>query len=61
MTKTLEREINRKVRQKREELQTIREEIEDLLDYLDVVEARAQDMDKPRFNHADVKKRFGVK
>jgi len=32
-----------------------------LLDYLDVLEARAQDMDKPRLNHAEVKKRFGVK
>jgi tRNA U34 5-carboxymethylaminomethyl modifying GTPase MnmE/TrmE len=59
MTKTLEREISRTVRQKRQQLSTIREEVENLLDYLDVLEARSKDAGKPRLSHAEVKKRFG--
>ncbi len=61
MTKTTEREITRTIGQKRKQLAVIREEVEDLLDYLDLVEARARDQDKPRLTHADVKKRFGLK
>ena len=59
MTKTLEREIGRKVREKRQQLSVIREEVEDLLDYLDVLEARAKDVGKPRLSHDEVKKRYG--
>lgn len=59
MTKTLEREIGRKVREKREQLSIIREEVEDLLDYLDVLEARAKDTGKARLSHDEVKKRYG--
>ena len=48
MTKTLEREITRTVRQKRQQLSLIREEVENLLDCLAVLEARAKDAGKPR-------------
>jgi hypothetical protein len=58
MTKTLEREIGRTVRQKRRQLSEIREEVEDLLDYLNLLEARAKDAGKPRLSHDDVKKRY---
>jgi hypothetical protein len=58
MTKTLEREIGRTVRQKRQQLCAIREEVEDLLDYLEVLEVRARDAGKPRLKHNDVKKRY---
>jgi hypothetical protein len=58
MTKTLEREIGRTVPQKRRELSQIREEVEDLLDYLDIVEARAKDAGKPRISHDEIKKRY---
>jgi hypothetical protein len=58
MTKTLVREIDRAVRQKRRELSQIREDVEDLLDYLDVLEARAKDAGKPRISHEEVKKRY---
>ena len=58
MTKTLEREIGRTVRQKRQQLCAIREEVEDLLDYLEVLEVRARDAGKPRLSHNDVKKRY---
>jgi hypothetical protein len=58
MTKTLEREIGRTVRQKRRQLSQIREEVEDLLDYLDVLEARARDAGKPRISHQEIKKRY---
>ena len=59
MTKTLEREIGRTVRQKRQQLSAIREEVEDLLDYLALLEARAKDVGKPRLRHDEVKKRYG--
>lgn len=59
MTKTLQREIGKTVRQKRQELSSIREEVDDLLDYLDLLEARAKDAAKPRVSHQEVKRRFG--
>jgi hypothetical protein len=59
MTKILEREIGRTVREKRQQLSKIREEVEDILDYLDILEARAKDADKPRLTHSEVKKRYG--
>ena len=59
MTKTLEREIGRTVRDKRQQLSVIPEEVENLLDYLDVLEARAKDAGKARLSHGDVKKRYG--
>jgi LytS/YehU family sensor histidine kinase len=61
MTKTLERDIIRKVRQKRRQLVAVREEVEDLMDYLDLVEARAKDASKPRFTHEELKQRYGIK
>jgi hypothetical protein len=59
MTKILEREIGRTVREKRQQLSAIREEVENLLDYLAVLEARAKDARKPRLSHGEVKKRYG--
>ena len=58
MTKTLEREIGETLRKKRRQLSEIREEVEDLLDYLNVLEARAKDAGKPRLSHDEVKKRY---
>jgi len=58
MTETLKREIGRTVRQKRRQLSKIREEVEDLLDYLDVLEARVRDTGKPRISHEEIKKRY---
>ena len=58
MTKTLQREIGRTVREKRQQLSLIREEVENLLDYLDVLEARSKDAGKPRISHEEVKARY---
>jgi len=58
MTKTLEREIGRTVRQKRRQLSEIREEVEDLMDYVDVLDARVRDAGKPRISHEEIKKRY---
>jgi hypothetical protein len=59
MPKILEREIDRTVREKRQQLSAIREEVENLLDYLAVLEARAKDAGKPRLSYGEVKKRYG--
>jgi LytS/YehU family sensor histidine kinase len=61
MTKTAERTVVRTISRKREQIATLREELEDLNDYLDLVEARVRDEGKLRLSHAEVKKRYGVK
>jgi hypothetical protein len=61
MTKTAEKTVVRSIHQKREQIATLREELEDLNDYLDLAEARVRDEGKPRLTHAEVKKRYGLK
>lgn len=39
----------------------IRDEVENLIDYLEVLEARARDQNKPTTAHAEVMKRYRVK
>jgi uncharacterized membrane protein len=59
MTKLIE--VTRTIQVKRKQLTSIREEIEDLFDYLDVLEARTYDRGKARLDHDAVKKRYGLK
>jgi uncharacterized membrane protein len=59
MTKLIE--VTRTIQNKRKQLTSIREEIEDLFDYLDVLEARTHDRGKERVSHDAVKKRYGLK
>lgn len=61
MSKTVDSELTKTIREKREQLVVIREEIDDLFDYREVLEARARDENKPRTGHSDVMKRYGVK
>jgi LytS/YehU family sensor histidine kinase len=61
MTKAVQQTVARSISKKREQIATLREELEDLNDYLDVTEARVRDEGKPRLTHAEVKKRYGVK
>jgi tRNA U34 5-carboxymethylaminomethyl modifying GTPase MnmE/TrmE len=61
MNKTIDRQLSKEIREKREQLVAIREEVENLIDYLEVLEARASDQDKPRQTHAEVMKRHRVK
>jgi hypothetical protein len=60
MTKLADKKVTRVIAQKRRELIAIRAEIEDLLDYLEVLEARTSDAGKPRLSHEEVKKRYGA-
>jgi hypothetical protein len=61
MSKTIERELSKTIRQKREQLVAIREEVEDLIDDLEVLDARARDQNKPRLTHGEVMKRYNLK
>lgn len=61
MTKTAEKAVVRSIHQKREQIATLREELVDLNDYLDLTEARVGDEGKPRLTHDEVKKRYGLK
>ena len=53
--------VHQTIDEKRAKLKTLRDEIEDLSDYLDVLEARAHDLGKARITHDEVKKRYGLK
>jgi len=61
MTKAVQQNVVRSISRKREQIATLREELDDLNDYLDLVEARVHDQSKPRLTHAEVKKRYGLK
>ena len=61
MTKLMQQTVMRDISRKREQIATLREELEDLNDYLDTTEARVRDEGKPRLKHAEVKKRYGLK
>jgi LytS/YehU family sensor histidine kinase len=61
MAKTAQRNALRSISGKREQIVALREELEDLDDYLDLTEARVRDKGKPRLTRAEVKKRFGLK
>ncbi|HUK84073.1 MAG TPA: hypothetical protein VLZ12_15740 [Verrucomicrobiae bacterium] len=53
--------IEQTIRQMRDQLVGLREEIEDLIDYLDLLEARARDSGRPRLSLAQVSARYGLK
>lgn len=61
MTKTAQQTVVRSISRKREQIATLREELEDLNDYLDLTEARLRDEGKPRLTHSEVKRRYGLK
>jgi len=58
-TKAAARAVARTLHRKREEIAALRDELEDLNDYLDLVEARLCDEGKPRLSHQEVKRRYG--
>lgn len=61
MTKAVREALARDTSRKREQIAALREELEDLNDYLDLVEARVRDKGSPRVSHTEVKKRYGLK
>jgi hypothetical protein len=58
MTKTAQQTFFRSLSKKRQQIATLREELEGLNDYLDLTEARVRDEGKPRLTHAQVKKHY---
>ncbi len=44
-----------------ERIAELREELENLVDYLDLLEARALNFGKPRYSTEQVKKKLGIK
>ena len=61
MIKTAQKKVSQSIRRKREQINALREELDDLNDYLDLLEARARDERQPPLTHNEVKKRFGMK
>jgi hypothetical protein len=56
-----QRTVVSSIRKKREQIALLREELEDLNDYLDATEARLHDEGKPRLTHEEVKRRYGLR
>ena len=54
MTKTAQQTVVRSISRKREQIATLREELEDLNDYLDLVDSPRANAGKPRLTHAEV-------
>lgn len=61
MTKAVQQTFVRSLSEKRKQIANLREELEAMNDYLDVVEARVRDEGKPCLTHEEVKKRYGLK
>jgi len=61
MTKTAQQTVVRSISRKREQIATLREELEGFDDCLDLTETRVRDEGKPRLTHAEVKERYGLK
>ena len=61
MTRPESQKIDRAIIKKRLEFKSLRDEIEDLGDYSDVLEARARDLGKVRLSHDEVKKPYRLK
>ena len=61
MSKVMQHAVVRDISHKCEQIATLREELDDLNDCLDVAEARVRDAGKQRLTHDEVKKRYGIK
>lgn len=48
------------IHRKRKEIDRLREELDDMLDHLSVIEARAKTVGKPRYSAAEVRKKIGL-
>jgi Asp-tRNA(Asn)/Glu-tRNA(Gln) amidotransferase C subunit len=49
---------NREIKETMDQLVAVREEVENLIDYLEVLKARATDQGKPQATHAEVMNRY---
>jgi dihydroneopterin aldolase len=60
MTKAALKNFTTEIARRRRELTRLREDIEDLLDYLAVLEAREKSVNGKRFSTAEVKRALGI-
>ena len=60
MTKAVLERVDSEIKRRRCEVSKLHEELEDLEDYLDVLEARRRAIDKPAYTQAEMEKRYRV-
>ena len=60
-TKAVLERVDAEIRRRRSEVTRLHAELEDLDDYLDVLEARRRAGGKRTFSQADMEKRYGAK
>ena len=61
MTDIALKELDADIRKRRKQVTQLRQELEDMEDYIDILEARRKSLGKPRLTHAQVEKRYAVK
>jgi hypothetical protein len=61
MSETTLKVLDADIRKRRQEVGRLRDDLEELEDYLDILEARRQSIGKPRQTQAQVERRYGVK
>ena len=60
MTKTVLKQVDNQIKQRRVQVSQLHSELEDLEDYLDVLEARRDSLGKKTVTQAEMEKRFGL-
>ena len=58
MTEAVLKDVDAEIKRRRTEVSKLHEQLEDLEDYLDVLEARRRSVGKPTFTQKEMEKRF---
>ena len=61
MTDIALKELDTDIRKRRKQVSQLRQDLEEMEDYLDILEARRRSLGKPRLTQAQVEKRYAVK
>ncbi|MDD2710465.1 MAG: hypothetical protein PHV34_21000 [Verrucomicrobiae bacterium] len=60
-TENVLKKVDKDIKRKREEVNRLHGELDDLMDYLDVVSARQRALGKRAYTQEEMEKRYGVK
>ena len=61
MTKAIFENVDREIKNRRQQVVQMHEELEDLEDYLDVLEARRKSLGKKTYTQAEMEARYAAK
>ena len=61
MTEPALKELDADIRKRREQVSQLRHDLEDMEDYLDILEARRKSLGKPQLTQAQAERRYAAK